>query len=187
MEGCKSVLFEDPFWLYVLLAMVEAVLLAFWWKDRVREKALRLLYPVGAGIVAYALAALVVTDREKIMKAVYEIGRDVAAGRTVALAKYLDEEFRGNYEGEEIDRKKTLGLARRRIKAHGVTEVAFKKVVVEVKGTRATLRMLTLIKLQMFGRLDRLPLQWEMEWIKRGKRWTIYRGVRPRVSLQLSR
>jgi hypothetical protein len=187
MEGCKSVLFEDPFWLYVLLAMVEAVLLVFWWKDRVREKALRLLYPVGVGIVIYALAALVVTDREKILRAVYEIGRDVTAGRTVALAKYLDEDFRGTFEGEEIDREKALAMAKRRIKAHGVAEVTFKKVVVEVKGKRATLRMLTLIKLQMFGRRDRLPLQWDMEWIKRGKRWKIYRAARPRVSLQLSR
>ena len=112
METIKTVLFEDPTSLYVLLGVVELVLLAMWIKRRTRAWAVRLAIPTAVAVAIFGLSALVVTDREYITRAMHEIAADCGAGSVEAAGKYLDAaaivDLPDPYGGGELSRDKAL-------------------------------------------------------------------------------
>ncbi len=177
----KELFFEDPFWLYGLLVMVEGVGLVIWRRQRTRESALRLLVPPALAALIFAVATLVVTDRERITKAVNEIAQDVSVGRTAALEKYLDDDFHMTVHGETLDKAKTLQRARKVAGKHRITKVKIKRLLVEVSGETATLRMITAVRVEGGGFRGGVPLVWNLRWIKRGKQWRILESTQPRI------
>lgn len=177
----KALFFEDPFWLYGLLVLVEGVLLVIWRRQRTRASALRLLIPPALGALIFAVATLVVTDRERITAAVHEIAQDVASGRTTALEKYLDEDFHMTLYSKPVGKAGTLERARKAMSRSRITKVQIKRLQIDVSGGTATLRMITAIRVEGGGFRGGVPLVWNLRWIKRGKHWRILESTQPRI------
>ncbi len=177
----KALFFEDPFWLYGLLTMTQVVLVVIWHRQRTRKSALRLLVPPALGLLIFAVATLVVTDRERITKAVHDIGKDVASGQTRALEKYLDEDFHMTLHGKAFGKAETLKRARKVMGTSRITKVQIKRLQIEVSGGTATLRMITAIRVKGGGFQGGVPLVWNLRWIKRGKQWRILEASQPRI------
>jgi len=177
----KALFFEDPFWLYGLLVMVEGVGLVIWRRQRTRESALRLLVPPALAALIFAVATLVVTDRERITAAVNEIAKEVSEGRTTALEKFLDNDFHMTVHGEALDKAKTLKRARKTLAKHRIRKVKIKRLQVEVSGSTATVRMITAVGVEGAGFRGGVPLVWTLRWIKRGKQWRILESTQPRI------
>jgi ketosteroid isomerase-like protein len=176
----RSLFFEDPFWLYGLLVMVEGVLLLIWRQQRTRASALRLLVPPALAALIFAVATLVITDRERITAAVHEIAQDVAAGQTTALEKYLDDDFHMTLNGQSLGKPQTLERARKVMARSRLTKVKIKRLQIEVSGGTATLRMITPLRVEGGGFQGNIPLVWSLRWIKRGKQWRILESAQPR-------
>jgi hypothetical protein len=177
----KELLFEDPFWLYVLLVLAESILLWIWKSQRTRQAAIRLLVPAGLGALVFAVATLVVTDREKITRATHEIVETVSSGQISTLEKYLDKDFHGTFRGESLNRAKTLARARDALRRFSIRKVELKRLEVKVSGQTATVRMLTGIRAGGRKMRGQFPVIWRIEWIKRGKQWTILSAGEPRL------
>jgi len=177
----KALFFEDPFWLYGLLVLAEGVLLVIWRRQRTRPSAIRLLVPPALAALIFAVATLVVTDRERITAAVHEIAKDVASGRSAALEKYLDEDFHMSLGGKPMGKAKTLKRARRVMARSRITKVKIKRLQIDVSGGTATLRMITAIRVEGGGFRGGVPLVWNLRWIKRGGQWRILESAQPRI------
>lgn len=179
----KSLLFEDPFWLYGFLLLAGIVLVVRWYRTRERRHALWVLAPAGLGVLVFALATLVVTDREKIQAATREIVSHVQGRRAEAIAPYLDQEFRATFQGRGMDPAQAMAQLREALARGGVGEVVIKESEVEVKGPEAHQRLFTLIELRGGLGQGRLPVHWQIHWVRSGGRWRIYEVAEPRIGL----
>ncbi|MDY0002801.1 MAG: nuclear transport factor 2 family protein [Polyangia bacterium] len=179
----KALFFEDPFWLYGFLLVAEAALAARWWRTRERRHALWLLFPLGLAAVLVALSTLVVTDREKIKEATSEIIAHVQARRIEAIEAHLDEDFRVSFQGRGMDRAEALRELGQALSRGGVGEVVIKENEVEVKGPEARQRLLTLIELRGGFGNGRLPVHWQLHWVRVGGRWRIHEVAEPRIGV----
>ena len=177
----KQLFFEDPLWLYVLLILAESILLLVWKRPRTRQTATRLLIPAAFGALVFAVATLVVTDREKITRATHEIVETVSSGQTSTLEKYLDNDFHGTFRGESLNRAKTISRARDALHRFRIRKVEVKRLEVKVSGQTATVRMLTGIRAGGREVRGQFPVIWRIEWIKRGKDWRILSASEPRL------
>jgi ketosteroid isomerase-like protein len=177
----KALFFEDPFWLYGLLLMVEGVGLAIWRRQRTRKSALRLLVPPALAALIFAMATLVVTDRERITAAVNEIAGDVTAGQTTALERYLDDDFHMTLNGQSMGKAQTVARARKVMATSHISKVKIRRLQIEVRGDTATLRLITAIGVKRDGYGGAVPLVWNLRWIKRGKQWRILESTQPRI------
>lgn len=177
----KTLFFEDPFWLYGLLVLVEGVLLVIWRRQRTQRSALRLLVPPALAALIFAVATLVVTDRERITAAAHEIAKDVTAGQTTVLEKYLDKDFHMTLNGKPLGKAGTLERARKAMSKSRITKVEIKRLQIEVSGGTATLRMITAIRVEGGGFRGGVPLVWNLRWIKRGRSWRILESSQPRI------
>lgn len=182
----KALFFEDPFWLYGLLIIAEAVLVTLWWRGRERAQALRCFVPLGLGVVVFAVATLVVTDREKIQRATKQLVDNVTAGRVDTLEKLLDEDFRGTFRGRTMNRTQTLVEARRVMAMVGIKAVEIKKQDIQVKGPDAHQRLQTLIRYGgKVGGAGRVPVLWRIHWIRTKAGWKIYEVSEPQLTMGL--
>ncbi len=177
----KALFFEDPFWLYGLLVMVEGVGLVVWRRQRTRKSALRLLVPPALAALIFAMATLVVTDRERITAAVNEIAKDVTARQTWALEKYLDDDFHMILNGQSMGKAQTIARARKVMATSHISKVQIRRLQIEVRGGLATLRMITAVSVKRDGYGGAVPLVWNLRWIKRGKQWRILESTQPRM------
>jgi ketosteroid isomerase-like protein len=177
----KTLFFEDPFWLYAMLVMAEVVLLLIWRRQRTRRSGLRLLVPPVLAVMIFGVATLVVTDRERITTAVHKISKDVAAGQTTALEKYLDDDFHMTLHGRSFGKAKTIARAIKVMRTSRITKVTIKRLQIDVQGDTATLRMITAIRVDGGGFQGGVPLVWNLRWIKRGKQWRILEATQPRI------
>jgi hypothetical protein len=177
----KHLFFEDPFWLYAMLVLAEGVLLVIWNRDRTRTTALRLLVPPALGALIFAVATLVVTDRERITAAVHEITRDVTNGQVTVLERHLDDDFHMRLGGKPLGKAETVAHARRALARTRITKVDLKRLQVEVSGETATVRMITAIRVEGGGFRGGVPLVWHLRWIKRGKQLRILESTQPRI------
>ena len=177
----KTLFFEDPFWLYALLVMAEVVLLLIWRRQRTRRSGLRLLVPPGLAVLIFGVATLVVTDRERITAAVHEIAKDVAAGQTTALEKYLDDDFHMTLYGRSFGKAKTIARANKTMRTSRINKVTIKRLQIEVTGDTAAMRMITAVRVEGGGFRGGVPLVWTLRWIKRGKQWRILEATQPRI------
>lgn len=179
----KALLFEDPFWLYGILAMMEAVLAWLWWRGRERAQALRLLVPLGLGVLVFAVSTLVVTDREKIQRATKELVSHVQERRVAEVEAYLDEEFRATFQGRGLDRKEALAKLAHLLSQGRVGAVEIKQNEVEVNGPEATQRLSTVIELRGGFGQGRLPVHFLLRWVKTGKTWRIFEIAEPSIGI----
>ena len=170
----KSLFFEDPFWLYALALLAEVVLVIQWRRRGDRQSALRLLIPPAAAALIFALATLVVTDRERLQEATRKIVKTLNAGQTSELASRLTSDFKGTFRGQPpFTREQAVGQIKTAFQLNGVPKITIESLKIEVTGKVATARILTLIELH--GRLfhGRFPARWTLEWVKEGGRWLI--------------
>lgn len=179
----KAMLFEDPFWIYGALIIAEAVLAARWWRTRERRHALWMLLPLGIGVGVFALATLVETDREKIQRSTQEIVVHVQARKTDAIEALLDEDFRGTFQGQAMDRKEAMDRLRQVLSQGSVGAVEIKKNEVEVRGPEAHQKLNTVIELRGGMGQGRLPVNWQIHWIRVGGQWKIHEVAEPLIGL----
>lgn len=170
----KSLFFEDPFWLYALLLMAEGVLVTLWRRRGDRKSALRLLIPPAMAALIFALATLVVTDRERIKEATQKLVAGLNAGRTTELASRLASDFRGTFRGmKPLKRGETLERVQKALRQHGVAKITIKSLKVKVRGDQATVHLVTMIELRGKMFRGKIPARWTLQWVKQGKRWLI--------------
>lgn len=189
MERLKTTFFEDPTVVYAILAFVELLLAAVWFSRRDGRSALRLLYPLLAGLLVFAVARLVVTDREYLTAAMHEIAADCAAGRVDAAGRYLDAQAQVDlpppYGGTNLNREQALAVGRKAIKALGVDDVRFTKLTVNVENDAAVVHAATLIRFRKApGEGGNTSLIWDLEWVERPDGWRIVRVKSPRFGIE---
>ena len=85
METITRVLFEEPFWFLVGLGLVEVILVAAWHERRTRGLARALVLPIAIGMIVCLTAALVQTDRERMIGSLKRLAADLTAGRIDVL------------------------------------------------------------------------------------------------------
>ena len=187
METLKYVLFENPLYAFIALAIAEIVLAALWW-DRRAEKVGRkfllsmIVPPVLAGVVLM-LSVLVVTDREQITIAAREIAADIAADRSGALEKYLDNHFVGHLGGRNYNRTEALTIAKQQRREYGISNITITSATVEMQGETATMDVMTSLtaeekslNVQFQGHVE-FPLTW----VKRSEGWRILECQEPKA------
>ena len=181
MESLRQAFFEDPLYVYVFLAVAELVVVALCYQQRTsRRIAAMLVCPVLA-VVVFAVAALVVTDREQITAAMHEIAQDIQAGSFEKAAEYLDDELTGHYG----DKAKAAEHGREMIKTWKIRSVRFLKPHLEIDAPRADLRVTTIVELDTPAGLTRLGMKWDIAWIKRDYGWRIREVSRPEQGVDL--
>ena len=188
METITRGLFEEPFWFLVGLGLVEVVLLAIWHERRTRGLARALALPIALGIVVYLTAALVVTDRERMVQALERLAADMAGGKVDILAETLDEKVvvdLGEYGGNRLDKANAIHSAERSLRQYSVTKIRIGKVEVEMSD-RPRMVVTTVIFSDAPGIGGRgMPLRWRLRWIERDGQWRILEIHRPEPTLGL--
>jgi len=188
MDTVKSLLFENPMYLYIALAAVEVVLLFLWWDRRAekngRKYLLALAVPPVLGLALLVVSTLVVTDREQIVNAAQEIAADLNAGHGASLKTHLDEKFVCRFAGLPVTRDMVLALIESQKKHYAIGNVEITSSTVEIEsGDYATMHMTT----HMTGRDRDLNMgvsgrvQFVLKWIKRDNGWKILECEEPIV------
>ena len=175
MNALRHTFFEDPFYVYALLAVAAAATAVVWYRRREVKLLLAaaMLVAIAAGV--YLLERAVVTDREQILAAYDDIARAVAHHDIDRLAAWLDGKYRG-WGGPKLA---AAAAAKAAAKAYNVREVRYVgEIHIAVAGRRADSRVATLI---LYGdsaeRPARALLGWEVEWVKRDADWRIRRAT----------
>jgi hypothetical protein len=151
----EHLFFEDPFWLYVGLGALELVLFWMWSGERGRRSARRLLYPPIAAAMIGALAALVTTDRERLVARIHEASGAAVAGRFEGWRRYLDDRFRVT-GFLTLERAAALERAQVIASRYGLFSAEISDLEVEVESPKAQARFEAHLR---FHRLrDGLPL-----------------------------
>ena len=181
----KELFFEDPLWLYVLLFIAEVVMVWLWSKSRERAALLRCLIPLGLAGVVFAVATLVVTDREKIQRATDELVADAKAGRLTAFERWLDREFQGTFRSKPMNRDQALAEARRVLGRGSIKDIEIQKNEIKVQGADAYQRLQTAIRFSGGGFSGRLPMMWRIHWIRTTEGWRIYEVSEPQIGMSM--
>ncbi|MFP3937434.1 MAG: hypothetical protein ACLFVW_03760 [Phycisphaerae bacterium] len=182
MDGIKTALFEEPFYIYVALGFAELVLLAVWYERRTPRWAMSLLAPVVLAGAVFLVEAVVETDREQITRALGEIAADAGAGRTDAGERYLADDYKG-FGGSK---QQIISRADSVIKRFNVRDVNFVNLQVELRNSTARTTFSSVISLGASsdpGR--RVSMVWDIRWEKRGDEWRIVDMDRPRMGMEL--
>ena len=167
MESVKETLFEDPFYLYVLLAIAAVVCLGVW---RSRRKAKWLLM-IGVLVLLaggfYFLERAIVTDRERIWAALDAMAAAAEKHDVDTLTGYLDDNYRGWRLGK-ITAVAAAKLALRRWQIHKVKFMERPKVAVSGDSADSTVRVVF-----HYDGQKRHPMGWEVEWVRRPDGWRV--------------
>lgn len=176
MESLKVTFFEDPVRAYVVLAVAEAMLLLAWRATRTRRSLLYLLIPPVLAGGVLALAALVVTDRERIEAASRAIAAAVEAGDVGAVARHVDEQY-GGYCGS---REALLEMARRTHAAMGLRKVRIVASRIDVEGAEARMTVRTAVAYDggAFG-AGGMGITWRVRWARRADGWKVVHAAEP--------
>jgi hypothetical protein len=180
-------LFEDPFWLYVLLGLTEAGLVWSWHHRRDRTSALRLVWPPAAALLLLALASAVTTDRERIRGRIDALSGQLTAGRTDDLVAGLADDFTLKLEGIALDRKTALALLRAKLRPGTVQSITIQKVDTEVRGDAAESTVQAQVQFggargEAFS--GRMPLRVQLTWVKVGKAWLLRSTGEPMIGIR---
>jgi hypothetical protein len=169
MESMKHVLFENPTWLLVILAVVELAIFWYWLKRRTKRSAMTLLIPPILAGLLLGLATLVVTDREQIQSNLQQIADDYQAGRLDAAALYLDDA----YEGFGGDKQSLLTIARTTRGDHPIRSIRVTRLEVLVQGRRAEAQITTVVHLEDSMGGGAYSFAWTIDWGKFDAGWRI--------------
>ena len=186
MESLRSTFFEDPFVVYVVLILVAIVMGGMWYGRRERKWLLGLIVPVALAGGVFLLERAVVTDREEIWTALDEIAEGVKADDVEAVAKHLDEKFTGMGLGPlRLGKAATLVKVKALMALYAVGEMRYtgRREVTFTGPGLARSRIQTLVFYDRPVEGGRVPMNWEVEWVKGEAGWKI-RRVEQR-SLQL--
>ncbi|MCD6304593.1 MAG: nuclear transport factor 2 family protein [Planctomycetes bacterium] len=175
MHWLEKALFEDPFYIYVTLALAAVVMAAAWHSGR------RARWLIGIGLLAAAAGGvfvterLVLTDREQVLRAYDRIADDVARHDVAAAAEYLDRRYRG-WGGLRAAATRAAAAVLELYNVRRIRYIGPRNV--EIRGKTADSTVTTLV---LFGggentRPDRTLLRWNVEWIKRDDGWKIHRA-----------
>lgn len=186
METITRTLFEEPFWFLVGLGLLEVVLVAMWHGRRTKGLARALAVPIAVGIVVILTAALVETDRERLVATMERMTADLEMGRIDVLTETLDEKVLvnlGEYGGRGLDKAQTVTAAERSIKQYAVSRIRLSNVVTEMSD-RPVMDVTTIIFSDAPGFSGRpAPLRWRMHWIQREGQWRILEIEKPTMTL----
>jgi hypothetical protein len=171
MDSLKALLFENPLKLYLLLAVAEVVVAAFWYSRRTRRWGLGMLVPVLLAVVVALTAHLVMTDREQIAAALKAIAASAEAGDLSAAAGYLDADCVGaGYRGSRLEREELILLGQQALRKYPVQTVRLSNVETKIAGANATTTLNTHVT---FRSGERYRLDWKVQWAKRPAGWRI--------------
>ena len=170
VDTITTALYEGSIWLYVALGVIEAVLVAVWRARPGRWAVIALPVPVVLAVVVFVVSDTVVTEREQIIAAARAIAKDVEAGKTDALAQYLDDGYHG-FCGTKPQAVKACELA---IAQHGLGLVRFRRLEVQVSGSTAQMQATTLIvSSKRHAPRSSVEHNWDVRWAKRPQGWRI--------------
>jgi len=116
---------------------------------------------------------MVVTDREYIDRAARDVSAGFEKGDFPAILKHLDDRFVANFTGSMLVKRDVQAAARLEKEKWNIGRIYFTDVKIEFAGTRATMRLTTLIEGNWQGVSARNVLTWKVLWIKRQKTWLI--------------
>jgi hypothetical protein len=177
MEGLRRALFEDPLYIYIALGFAELVLAVIWHEKRTGRAMAALLVPPVLAVGVWALAAAVVTDREQIIAASEAIARDVESGSLDAAEEYLDDEY-GGFGG---DKQGVLAVTREALKAYPIKKIGFTRMEIAIEEDRAAMHAGTMVTLEG----GKVPVAFDVEWVKRPAGWRILSVSEPQTKLEL--
>jgi len=172
VETFKTALLEDPFWIYVALGLIEAILLLVWRARRTRRSAWTLVFPSAAAAVVLGISTLIATDREQIRSACDQIVAAVEDRDMRTAGSFLDEDFSGPY-GPRAD---AILWVDTNVETHDVTTVMYKILDLEIRGEEASMRLRTWVTTRTYGRI---PMDWRITWTRRGRGWLISSASEP--------
>ena len=171
MASLQELLFEDPFYVYVVLALAGVVCLGMW-RARRQAKWLGAIAVLGLlAVGAYLLDRAVTTDREQIRATLGAMADAAAAGDAEALVSHLDDSYRG-----WMLRKVAVRVAAEAaMLRYRITKVRFSAAPkIEVTGDRADSTVYIVIHHESGGPR---PMGWEVEWIRRPDGWKVQRAT----------
>ena len=169
MDTLKIVLFEEPTWLVILLGAVTVALLVSWWLRRQRKFLLAAAVPAALGGAVLLSAWLVTTDRERIQQNAGAVAADVAAGRTGALDRFVDEQFVGQFQGMQLDKRMALEVAGRVGRNWSIEEIVLKDFDIRVQGNFASVN----IQMLVITGQGRYPINMDLLWVRVDGEWRI--------------
>jgi hypothetical protein len=169
----KYLLFENPLYVMLLLAVVEAALVAAWVVRRERPLLLYVLAgPPALALAAGLLAALVQTDREKIHQAMREIGAGLEANSLEPAEDYLDANFAAPLAGgTSLTRQQILAAGRTALDTHRLTSIKLDKVQTQTAGANGTTSVVTRVETAE----GVIYITWRIQWARREAGWRIIR------------
>ncbi len=184
METIKTALFEDPFFIYVIL-VIAAVAFVVLWRSAGRSGrwlATRLLVVAVLAGGIFAIERLVVTDREQIQLALQDIAASVPAGRIDHAMTYVDEKYMG-WGRSRVGAAAVRGVVTAAIKLavanYQVQEIKLVgKPRIEVAGLLAECKVTAVITYTSEGKPTKHVMAWNIKWIKRPQGWRI-QGAEP--------
>jgi len=181
MDTIETMLFEDPFYLYLALGMGVVLLAGTWFRRRETKWLMWALLLVVAGAGLFALERAVVTDRERIRMALDDIARCVQTGDIDAASEYLDPKFTGWGVGAlRMGRAATVLAIKGYRSAYGIAQVKYvgDRPVTLLDKDRAEGTVQTVVIYGTGDRTGRVLLAWKLEWVKRPEGWRIRRAER---------
>jgi hypothetical protein len=177
METLQRVLFEDPWWALIVLAAMETVLAAAWYRRRTGRLAWALAVPPLAGLAVWLTAQLVTTDREQIAMALRAVADGAVAGDAGTVGEYLDGTVRSPAPaGATYGRNDLIARARQALRLWPVRSVSLSSIETQVAGTGAATALSTrIVFADQAGLLagQALEVTWRLQWTKRAEGWRI--------------
>jgi len=162
METLRTIFLEDPAYILVGLGVVEMALIAAWCVRRSGRVLKLLAWPVALGVVVFAVAWFVVTDREYIRQAANDIAADFQRGSSDAAARYLDEK----YTGFGQDKPTAILLANHMLAHQRIRKIKLSHCNIRVEGQQAEMKINSVVHFEG-GDIGMLSLGWRIRWVKR--------------------
>jgi hypothetical protein len=169
MQTIQHILFEDPTWLLVVMAVAELVVFWVWLQRRTKRAAMALLVPPILAGMFLALAALVVTDRETIQNNLQQIADDYQAKRLDAAALFLAD----NYEGFGGDKETLLDMANQTRGNYAIKSIKVTRLNINVHGRRAEAQITTVVHLEDSLGGGAYGFAWSIDWARFDAGWRI--------------
>lgn len=169
MDDLRRAFLEEPIWLYVMLAVVEAVLAAAWHYRRSRRLAWALLAPPALAVAVGVLAWAVTTERERLAQALDQLAVAVRRGDHATVVKLVDRD----YQDGRFDYDGILGAAGRTMDQYKLRAVSVSGLKVQIEDGQATVKFSARIEGDFGFGADEVHTAWTLWWVQRPEGWRI--------------
>lgn len=178
----SSLFLENPLPVYVVLALVEAVLLGLWRWGAMRWARTALVVPVALAAAVALVAHFVKTDREQIAEVLDEIASGAQAGSLEPARAYLDPALKVPAPGMvglvvRFNREQFLERARTALATYPIRSAEVTHVQTSIAGANATSIVETHATIEFAEYRGTAPFNatWKLQWAKRPEGWRIVR------------